>query len=59
MQLESRLEHANGRVTGSLQLPPQMGGNKTVDTEVPPGTLLTGMDEYLLAVADLWRQRRR
>lgn len=53
MQAEIDLRYENGRVIGTSKLPPQMGGEQTIDTEVPRGTVFGGMDEYALAVADL------
>lgn len=53
MQMESELRLADGRVTGSAKLPPQAGGDKTFDAEVPAGALLPGMDEFVMAAADL------
>lgn len=53
VQSQVELRFANGRVTGTAKLPPQAGGDKTFNTEVVGGTLLPGMDEYVLAVADL------
>ncbi|MDQ3522430.1 MAG: insulinase family protein, partial [Gemmatimonadota bacterium] len=53
VQTQVELQFANGRVTGTAKLPPQAGGDKTFNTEVVGGTLLPGMDEYVLAVADL------
>lgn len=47
------LQFADGRVTGRLELPEQLGGARDVDSEVPAGTLLPGMDEYVIAAADL------
>jgi zinc protease len=47
------LRYADGRVTGRVELPEQMGGARDVDTEVPAGTLLPGMDDSVIAVADL------
>lgn len=47
------LQMANGKITGSAKLPPAAGGEKTFDSEVPAGTLLPGMDEYAIAMADL------
>lgn len=52
-ELNTELQFADGRVTGTAQLPPQAGREQTVDAEVVQGTLLPGMDEYVLAVADL------
>lgn len=53
MRIEADLQYAEGRVTGRLELPEQMGGSRDVDHEVPQGTLLPGMDSYIMAVADL------
>ncbi|MDQ3555631.1 MAG: insulinase family protein, partial [Gemmatimonadota bacterium] len=53
VQMESELGFADGRVTGSATLPAQMGGDRTFDAEVPAGTVLEGMEQYLLATADL------
>lgn len=47
------LTFGNGRVTGSVNMPAQMGGAKQIDAEVVRGTLSEGMDQYVLAVADL------
>jgi hypothetical protein len=47
------LRYAGGRVTGRVELPDQMGGARDVDVAVPDGTLLPGMDEHVLAAADL------
>jgi hypothetical protein len=57
MQVEIDLQLANGRVTGRAQLPEQMGGERNVDSEVVAGTLLPGMDEYVLAAAELGEGR--
>jgi hypothetical protein len=53
MRIEIELEHADGRITGRAELPEQMGGAREFDTEVVEGTLLPGMDEYVLAAAEL------
>ncbi|HEX2191328.1 MAG TPA: insulinase family protein, partial [Longimicrobiaceae bacterium] len=53
MDLGSELTYADGRVKGSAKLPPQMGGEKTFDTEVVAGTRFAGMDAWVLAAADL------
>ena len=53
MEMGSDLQFTDGRVTGSANLPPQMGGEKTFDAEVVQGTLFEGMDQFALAVADL------
>jgi zinc protease len=50
-EVDVRIE--NGRVRGTAKLPPQAGGDRTFDTEVPAGTRLGGMESWLLAVADL------
>jgi zinc protease len=42
-----------GRFRGEAKLPPQMGGEKTYDVAAVPGTVLEGMDEVMLGVADL------
>lgn len=52
-ELGSDLAFADGRVTGTVRLPPQMGGEREIDTEVPQGTLLSGMDAFALAASDL------
>ncbi|CAN5514694.1 hypothetical protein BH24GEM3_BH24GEM3_19030 [soil metagenome] len=57
MQVEIDLQLANGRVTGRAQLPEQMGGERNLDSEVVAGTLLPGMDEYVLAAAELGEGR--
>jgi hypothetical protein len=44
---------SGGRLTGTLELPPQLGGSRTLDEPLPEGILLAGMDEYALAVAPL------
>lgn len=53
MEMGSDLRHENGRVTGEIRLPEQMGGTRAVDTEVPAGTLFSGMDALALATAQL------
>lgn len=52
-KLETDLRYENGRVRGTAQLPPQMGGNRTIDTAVVAGTRFAGMDPWMLAVSDL------
>jgi zinc protease len=47
------LRYADGRVTGRVDMPEQMGGARDVDVEVPAGTLLPGMDQAVIAAADL------
>jgi zinc protease len=51
------LNVVDGRVTGQLQLPPQAGGERDVDVELVPGMLLPGMDQFVLAAADLTEGR--
>jgi zinc protease len=53
MTIGADLRYADGRVTGRVDLPEQMGGARDVDTEVPGGTLLPGMDQVVLEAADL------
>ena len=45
------LSVADGRVTGTMRMPPQMGGERQLDVEVPEGTLLSGMDALGLAAS--------
>jgi zinc protease len=52
-RVASTLAMEGGRVKGKLSLPEAMGGEKDVDAEVVAGTLLPGMDEYAIQVADL------
>jgi zinc protease len=47
------LQLADGRVTGDARLPDQMGGDRTYDLEVVPGTLLPQMDSWVLATSHL------
>jgi hypothetical protein len=42
-----------GRFKGEAKLPPQMGGEKTFDVAAVPGSVLEGMDEVMLGVAEL------
>jgi hypothetical protein len=51
--METQLQVADGRVTGRLQMPAQMGGERDVDAEAVPGMLLPGMDQFVLSAADL------
>jgi zinc protease len=53
MRMQAELRVQDGRVIGQAQLPEQMGGDRQVDTEIVQGTLLPGMDEYVLRAADL------
>ncbi|HEX8360820.1 MAG TPA: DUF3108 domain-containing protein [Longimicrobium sp.] len=50
---ESRVEFADGRVTGRSVMPDQMGGTREFNVSVPPGTVHSGMETYLVAAADL------
>ena len=43
----------DGKITGTAQLPPAVGGDRSYDAEVTAGTLLPGMDEYAITIADL------
>lgn len=52
-QLSMSLQVEDGRLVGSLNLPPQLGGDREVDEAMEPGLLLPGMEEFALAVADL------
>jgi zinc protease len=52
MTIEVDLEVAEGRITGSLSLPAQLGGDRELDIEVGD-ILLPGMDEYALAASPL------
>jgi zinc protease len=51
------LRYEDGRVRGRLDFPAQMGGARDVDVEVPAGTLLPGMDEHVVAAAELGEGR--
>jgi zinc protease len=48
MQMGSELAFEGGRVTGQLRMPPQAGGEREIDVEVPAGTLPSGMEGVLL-----------
>jgi zinc protease len=52
-QLSMSLRVEDGRLVGSLNLPPQLGGDREVDEAMEPGLLLPGMEEFALAVSDL------
>lgn len=43
----------DNRVTGTASLPPQAGGSREVDVELPTGGLLPGMDDLLLPALEL------
>lgn len=52
------LLHAeNGRIVGPVDLPGG-GGPREMDLELPDGAILPGMDDYLLAAADLFPGQR-
>lgn len=53
MSIRSELSYADARVTGTVVMPAQMGGERQIDTEVVAGTLLPEMDQWYLAAADL------
>ena len=53
MEMGSDLQFTDRKVTGTANLPPQMGGEKTFDVETVQGTIFEGMDQFALAVADL------
>jgi hypothetical protein len=53
MQMGADVVVEGGRLTGRVDLPPQLGGTRDYDLALAPGTLLPGMDEYALAVTDL------
>lgn len=48
---EARVE--NGRVTGSMTMPPQAGGSRTFDAAAVPGTAWSQMEEAMLSTAQL------
>lgn len=49
------LEYADGRIVGEVTPPAAAGGGepREVDVEAPAGTLLPGMDQFAVALADL------
>jgi zinc protease len=53
MTIRTDLRAEGGRIVGRAELPEQMGGARDVDVEMVQGTLLPGMEVYLLAAADL------
>jgi hypothetical protein len=53
IQMEVTLTFADGKVTGTAKLPAQMGGDRTIDTAVPPGTVFNGMGQWILAASEL------
>lgn len=58
MTMSADLRADAGRLSGRIEAPEQMGGARDVDTELPEGALLPGMDSYVLAAADLAEGRR-
>jgi zinc protease len=52
-QLGSELRVENGRVVGQVRMPPQAGGERAIDAELPAGTLLPGMEMMIAAVTPL------
>jgi len=53
LRTRANLEVVNGRLTGDVELPLELGGSRGWDQPLEPGTLFAGMDEYALAVAPL------
>lgn len=53
VRIEADLSVSEGRVTGNISLPENMGGAKTVDAEATPGMLLPEMDSWYIAAAEL------
>lgn len=53
MTIATELAVADGRLTGRLSLPAQMGGDREVDAEAVPGMLLPEMEAWYLAASDL------
>jgi hypothetical protein len=53
MRIASDLRFANGRITGRAEFPAQAGGDREVNTEVVAGTLLPGMDGFVIQAAEL------
>jgi zinc protease len=53
LRISVALDVVDGRLTGEVELPAQMGGSREYDQVMPQGTLLPGMDEFALAVAPL------
>lgn len=53
MHMEITTAYADGKVTGTAKLPAQMGGDKAIDTEVPAGTILSGIEPWILATTEL------
>jgi zinc protease len=51
--VRASLRYGDGRIAGRAELPEAMGGARDVDLEAAPGTLLPGMDAWMLAAADL------
>jgi zinc protease len=53
MRIAAEVTVEGGRLLGGAELPEQMGGNRSYDEAWPEGTILPGMDDYALAIADL------
>jgi len=53
LRTRADLRVVNGRLTGEVELPLELGGSRGWDQPLEPGTLFAGMDEYALAVAPL------
>lgn len=53
LRTRADLEVVDGRLTGDVELPLELGGSRAWDQPLEPGTLFAGMDEYALAVAPL------
>jgi len=52
-QVQVSLRVDEGRITGTVQLPAQLGGDREVDDPIEPGVIFPGMDEYALQLSDL------
>ncbi|MEX2530417.1 MAG: insulinase family protein [Gemmatimonadota bacterium] len=53
LRIAAEVAVEDGRLLGSADLPEQMGGSRSYDEVWPEGTLLPGMDDYALAIAEL------
>jgi zinc protease len=53
MRIEVDLRVEDEQVRGTASLPPQAGGERTVDEPLVQGTLFPGMETWLLAATDL------
>jgi zinc protease len=52
-QVGSEVRVENGRVVGQVRMPPQAGGERDIDAELPAGTLLPGMEMVIAATTSL------